>query len=138
MKMSMVLSGLVSVLLFAGVPLTMAQESKTEERHGSSTADTQRSRADADVTYGRIKELTPGKKVVIDVDNAIDKSFDLTDKDTRVTLAKSLRVGDPVKVTETDVKGKKTVHITAHSGGGVSHGDRSRTEERSQSDKDKK
>jgi hypothetical protein len=78
-----------------------------------------------DVTYGRVKELTAGQKVVIDVDNAIDKSFDLTDKDLTVKLAPGLKVGDPVKVTEYSVAGKtKRVQITHHSGGGVSHGDK--------------
>ena len=78
-----------------------------------------------DVTYGRVKELTPGQKVVIDVDNAIDKSFDLTDKDVAVKLASGLKVGDPVKITEHSVAGKtKSVQITKHAGGGVSHGDK--------------
>jgi hypothetical protein len=47
---------------------------------------------DADVTYGRVKELTAGQKVVIDIDNAPDKSFDLTNKDLTVKLAKDLKV----------------------------------------------
>jgi hypothetical protein len=78
-----------------------------------------------DVTYGRVKEITAGQKVVIDVDNAMDKSFDLTDKDVAVKLAPGLKVGDPVKVTEHSVAGKtKRVEITHHAGGGVSHGDK--------------
>jgi hypothetical protein len=78
-----------------------------------------------DVTYGRVKELTAGQKVVIDVDDAIDKSFDLTDKDVAVKLASGLKVGDPVKITERSVAGKtKSVQITRHAGGNVSHGDK--------------
>ena len=78
-----------------------------------------------DVTYGRIKELTAGQKVVIDVDNAIDKTFDLNDKDLSVKMGKGLKVGDPVKVNEHSVAGKtKSVQITKHSGGGVAHGDK--------------
>ena len=84
---------------------------------------TYRDRGDADVTYGRIKELNAGRKVVIDVDNAIDKSFDLTDNDESVNMAADLKVGDPVKVTEPKVNGKKTVEIIHHAGGGVRHGD---------------
>ena len=80
----------------------------------------------ADVTYGRVKELTPGQKVVIDVDNAPDKTFDLNDKDLHVTLASGLKVGDPVKVAEHSVMGKtKSVQITHHAGGGMKHGDKS-------------
>ena len=98
------------------------------ERDRTAATDTDRnpSKKDVDVTYGRIKELTAGKKVVIDVDDALDKDFDLTDKDIRVQLAKGLNVGDPVKVTETDKKGKKTVQIVRHTGGGVQHGDQER------------
>ena len=84
---------------------------------------TYRDSGDADVTYGRIKELNAGRKVVIDVDNAIDKSFDLTDNDESVNMAADLKVGDPVKVTEHKVNGKKTVQIIHHAGGGVRHGD---------------
>ena len=89
-------------------------------------ADTDKSmKGKPDVTYGRVKEITAGQKVVIDVDNAMDKSFDLTDKDVAVKLAPGLKVGDPVKVTEHSVAGKtKRVEITHHSGGGVSHGDK--------------
>ena len=50
---------------------------------------------DADVTYGRVKKLTPCQKVIIEVDNAVDKSYDLTDKDVKINSAKGLQVGDP-------------------------------------------
>lgn len=91
-------------------------------------ADT-RSRAtatkDKDVTYGRIKELTAGQKVVIDVDNAPDKTFELASKDVSVNLAKGLKVGDPVQVREHDVAGKTTsVKITKHTDKNVPHGDK--------------
>ena len=89
----------------------------------------------ADVTYGRIKELTAGQKVVVDVDNKMDKSYDLTDKDKTVHLASGLKVGDPVMVTEHDRNGKKMVDITRHSGEGVKHGDKTRAEEVEQNKK---
>jgi hypothetical protein len=80
---------------------------------------------DVDATFGRVKELTAGNKVVIDVDNSVDKTFDLTDKDLKVNLAKGLKVGDPVKIVEHEKLGKThTVTITKHSGGGVPHGDK--------------
>jgi hypothetical protein len=80
---------------------------------------------DADVTYGRVKEFTAGQKIVIDVDNAPDKEFEMTSKDVTVKVAKGLKVGDPVKVTEHEVMGKtKTVMIAKHSGGGMAHGDK--------------
>jgi ribosomal protein S17 len=73
----------------------------------------------ATVTYGKIKELTPSQKVVIEVKNAIDKRFELNDKDLTVNLDNELKVGDMVKVAETkSALGKtKSVTITKHTGG---------------------
>lgn len=83
-----------------------------------------------DVTYARVKEFTAGHKIVLDVDDAPDKSFDLTDKDTKVTVATGLKVGDPVKIVEKTVNGKTMVQISHHSGSAVKHGDKTRTEEK--------
>jgi hypothetical protein len=121
-----------SILLTGGSAMFGQATSPTPANPSGRTAA---ARTDADVTYGRIKELTAGQKVVIDVDNAVDKSFDLTDKDTTVKLAKGLKEGDPVQVTERDRNGKKTVQITRHSGGGVTHGDKSRTGETARPEK---
>ena len=66
-------------------------------------ARTEAKKAEGDVSYGRIKELTAASKVVVDIDDAPDKSFDLTDKDLTVKLGKDLKVGDTVKVTEHSV-----------------------------------
>jgi hypothetical protein len=80
-----------------------------------------------DVTYGRVKEFTPGQKIVIDVDNAPDKNFELTEKNVSFKLEKGLKVGDTIKVTERDAAGgKKTIEIVKHTGGGVKHGDSDR------------
>ena len=98
-------------------PSDKADKAGTRARASAKTTD-------ADVTYGRVKEFTAGQKIVIDVDNAPDKEFDMTDKDVAVKLAKGLKVGDPVKVTEHAELGKtKSVNIVKHSGGGVAHGD---------------
>jgi hypothetical protein len=112
------------LLIMLAAALTAAapanDKDKTEHRDRAATA---RSAADSDVTYGRIKEFHAGQKLVIDVDNALDKSFDLTDNDHRVNVAAGLKLGDPVKVTEREVNGKNTVHIVKHTGGNVQHGD---------------
>ena len=114
---SLLLSG--ATALFGQATTPPADAHKTETR-----AQTDVKKMDADVTYGRIKEFTAGQKVV-DVDNAVDKSFDLTAKDVTVKMGKGLKVGDPVKVVEHEVAGKtKSVAITKHSGGGVAHGDK--------------
>ena len=87
-------------------------------------------RADHDATYGRVKEFTAGQKIVIDVDNAPDKDYDLSDKNIGFKLQKGLKVGDPVKITEHDAAGKKkTIEIAKHSGGGVKHGDSDRKQQ---------
>jgi len=115
-----------SVLLSAATALFgQATPAPAERGQANQRARADTKKTDTDVTYGRVKELTPGQKVVIDVDNAVDKSFDMTDKDLTVKLAKGLKVGDPVKVTEHEVLGKtKSVTIAKHAGGGVVHGDK--------------
>ena len=104
--------------MLAGQAPTPADQAETRAR-------TEAKKAEGDVSYGRIKEVTAGQKVVIDVDDAPDKSFDLTDKDLTVKLGKDLKVGDTVKVTEHSVLGKtKSAMIAKHTGGGVTHGDK--------------
>ena len=110
-------------MMLAGGPAAFAQEPAPLPPQANT-------KPKVDITYARVKEFTAGQKIVLDVDNAMDKSFDLTDKDTKVTLAKGLKVGDPVKVTERTVNGKKVVDIIHHSGGGVKHGDKTRSEEK--------
>jgi len=84
-----------------------------------------------DATYGRVKELAAGQKIVIDVDNAPDKNYDLKDKDTTFKLAKGLKVGDPVKITEHDMAGqKKTIEIAKDTRTDVKHGDSDRKQEK--------
>ena len=116
---------LAATLVLFGAGELMAQATPADKEHGTSTKERAKAAVtDADVSYGRIKELTAGQKVIIDVDNAVDKTFDLADRDLKVKLAKGLKVGDTVKVNEHEVAGKTTaVTITKHSGGGVAHGD---------------
>jgi hypothetical protein len=116
---------LSTALLVFGASALFGQATTPSEHATGAKARAKAAVADADVTYGRIKELTAGQKVVIDVDNAVDKTFDLTDKNVAVKLAKGLKVGDPVKVNEHEVAGKtKSVTITKHAGGGMAHGDK--------------
>jgi hypothetical protein len=88
----------------------------------------------ATVTYGRVKEITPAK-VLVDVANAPDKSFDLTDRDKTFHVASGLKVGDPVMISERKINGKDVVDITEHSGGGVKHGAKTHDEEVKQAPK---
>lgn len=120
---------LASALLVGGAAIA---KNKAQDTQQSTTATTQseehsqtatKTREKADVTYGRIKELQAGQKVVVDIDNHPDKSFDLTDKDTKVNMPSSLKVGDPVKITERDQNGKKMVRI-ARDTSAVKHGDK--------------
>ena len=108
--MKSVLPIVVTSLLLAGGSVLLAQAPGAATTH----PDTKMAKNKPDVSYGRVKEITAGQKVVIDVDNAVDKSFDLTDKDVAVKLAPGLKVGDPVKITEHSVAGKtKSVRLRA-------------------------
>ena len=118
---------LKTALLILGASALFAQVATTapDREHAGTKAKVKAAATDVDVSYGRVKELTAGQKVVIDIDNAVDKTFDLSDKDVSVKLAKGLKVGDPVKVNEREVAGKtKSVTISKHAGGGVAHGDK--------------
>ena len=116
---------LMTVVLACGTMVFETLAVAADEKTSSAKAKVKAAVSDTDVTYGRIKELVPGQKVVIDIDNAPDKTFDLADQDLRVTLAKGLKVGDPVKVNEHEIAGKtKSVTVTKHAGGGVAHGDK--------------
>jgi hypothetical protein len=97
---------------------------KAEHAGSKAKANMKAAVSDKDVTYGRIKELTAGKKVVINVDNAPDKTFEMASKDVKVRMGKGLKAGDPVKIQEHEVAGvTKSVIITKHTGSGVTHGD---------------
>jgi len=112
------------VLACCGAVFTNAADNKADRAADETKSRARAAVSDKDVTYGRIKELTSGQKVVINVDNAPDKTFEFHDKDVAVHLAKGLKVGDPVKVQESEVAVKtKAVTITKHTGGGVTHGD---------------
>src|SRR5688500_9921226 len=99
---------LTTALVLAGGSLALGQQPTTPPAdRGSATENTKARAADAAsneaVNFGTVKEYTAGKKVVIDIDNAPDKSFDLTDKDLKITMADTVKVGDTVKVTEHSV-----------------------------------
>ena len=118
-------SFLTTSLVLSCATILAGQTPTPPPGHSETRARTEAKKAEGDVSYGRIKELTAASNVVIDIDDAPDKSFDMTDKDLTVKLGKGLKVGDTVKVTEHSVLGKtKTVTIAKHSGGGVTHGDK--------------
>src|ERR1700741_3348746 len=76
--------------------------------------------AKSETTLAHVKEFDVGKKIVLDVENAIDKSYDLTKPDPDVKVAAGLKVGDAVKVTEQEIGGKKTVEIALDASAGKS------------------
>lgn len=113
--------------LLAGGTLLMGQDNNRPRAESQGQAERTEK---ANVTFARVKEFNAGKKLVLDVDDAIDKSFDLTQTDPTVKVPAGLKVGDPVKVTENTVNGKKSVDIALDAEGGAKHGDKDRVEER--------
>jgi Cu/Ag efflux protein CusF len=109
---------LVHITKYSGaMPDTRASDRTTPmtDAYGGAAAGA-RGRGTDDATYGTVKELRAGNEITINVDNMPDKSFDLNSQDERVVVASGLKVGDHVKVVEREQNGKKTVHITKHSG----------------------
>ena len=117
---------IAAVLLFGGT-LLMGQDTSRARVEGQGQADRI---ANPEVTFARVKEFNAGKKLVLDVDNAVDKSFDLSKSDPTVNVPAGLKVGDPVKITEHTVNGKKTFDVAMDSEGGAKHGDKTRSEEK--------
>jgi hypothetical protein len=126
-------TALLCGLLLGGTAALSAQapqnSPETTPRANTPQQSAERTTTDKDATYGRVKEFTAGQKLVIDVDNAPDKSYDLA-KDKDVVMAPGLKVGDPVKITESDVNGKKTVNIAMENNPNVQHGDKTQEQER--------
>jgi hypothetical protein len=98
---------LFTVLVFAGAVPALPQEA------GKSPSDqTQsRSRKEPGATYGKIKDVKAGEKIVIAIDGAPDKTYSLADAKRTITVAEGLAIGDAVKVLETDNKNAKSVQI---------------------------
>ena len=112
-------------LVVAGSLSVPAQQAKspTPQPDDVLSAKTEKS-ADVDLVYGRIKELKGGQKIVIQVDNAPDKTYNLAGKDKAVTVADALAVGDRVKVMESkETKGVQIVRDVK-----ADQGERSRTD----------
>jgi hypothetical protein len=66
---------------------------------------------DTEAVYGRIKDVKAGERIVVQVNNAPDKTYNLNDAKKTVRLAEGLAVGDRVKVLESEVKGNHSVQI---------------------------
>jgi hypothetical protein len=114
-------------LLTTGALWVPAQQAKSPDPRPDEVlkAATEKS-GDVELLYGRIKELKGGQKIVIQVDNGPDKTYNLADKDKSIKVAEALAIGDPVKVMES--KDSKGVQIVRDVKAG--QGQRSRSEEK--------
>jgi hypothetical protein len=101
-----------TLALLAGT-LLIGSSSALPQEAGKPTPDQViKTTKDDGATYGKIKDVKKGDKIVIAVDGAPDKSYSLGDPKRSITVAEDLAVGDPVKVLETnDKKGAKSVQI---------------------------
>ena len=83
------------------------------------------SKKNTDAIYGRIKNVTSGQKIVIEVDKAPDKTYNLADPKRTVRVAEGLAVGDSVRVLESKTKGVEAVDIVRNVGGDTEQRSRS-------------
>jgi len=112
-------------LFFASALSIPAQQAKSPAAQPDEVlkAATEKSE-DVELVYGRIKELKDGQKIVIQIDNAPDKTYNLADKNRTIKVAEALAVGDPVKIIES--KQSRGVQIVRNVK--ADQGQRSRTE----------
>lgn len=106
-----------NIAMIAGLILTSgfvvtAQETQNPTPRPDQIDTTRPEKAtEVEAVHGKIKEVRAGEKIVIDVDNAPDKTYNLADEKRTVRVAEGLAIGDPVKVLESDVEGNKAVEI---------------------------
>ena len=103
---------LLSVLMLSGALFAGAQDAQgptpQPDKIDTKAVD---SNKNTDAIYGRIKNVTTGQKIVIEVDKGKDKTYNLADPKAVVRVAEGLAVGDPVKVLESKTKGNRSVDI---------------------------
>jgi hypothetical protein len=110
------------LILACGLPAAAQQQpDRSTEENRKRTAD------DVKVIYGKLKEVTKGSKVVVQLEQSPDRTFDLKDKDTSVNIAEGLAVGDHVKVSESKKNGRHHVEIARQTAG--TDGERSRSQD---------
>lgn len=93
---------------------THDDQTKSQTRTGTATDRAGTTDADQDTWIGRVKEYNPGRSLKLDIKNAIDKSFDLQDRDMQVQVHPDVKVGSMVKVTQTEQDGKKLLDVQPH------------------------
>jgi hypothetical protein len=75
-------------------------------------------KTDVDTVIGKVESFEPGKSIKVSVPGTIitSKSFDLSGKDITANVPSGIKVGDWVRVRETDAdNGHKTIAVTRSS-----------------------
>jgi hypothetical protein len=114
-------------LLIGSALSVPAQQTKSPDPHPDEVLKVATEKNEnVDLVYGRIKELKGGQKIVIEIDNAPDKTYNLADKDRTIKVAESLAIGDFVKIMESkEGKGVQIVRDVK-----AEQGQRSRTDQK--------
>ena len=103
---------LLSALVLSSAVFLGAQEAQsptpTPDKIDTKAVDENKN---TDAIYGKIKNVTTGQKIVIDVDKGRDKTYNLADPKVTIRVAEGLAVGDSVKVLENKTKGNRSVDI---------------------------
>ena len=99
-----------SFLLVSSPPAT-TQQNKTATPTPDGVAAEAASDKSGNVTYGRIKQVQAGQKIVISVENGKDQTYNLSSPRTGISVAEGLAVGDAVKILESKQKNARSVQI---------------------------
>jgi hypothetical protein len=100
---------LFTAMIIGGSGFAAQQQSSNPTPSPESVVDQAKNQAGA--KYGRIKEVKDKQKIVIDIENGGDKTYNLADAKMTIDIAEGLAVGDKVKVLETKKKGAQSVQI---------------------------
>ena len=92
-----------------------SQDSSETKQQTKTTTNSGTSKSNADIVFGKVESYEPGKTIKVSVPGTIitSKSFDLSGKDITANVPGNIKVGDWVRVRETDdTNGHKMVTVS--------------------------
>jgi FKBP-type peptidyl-prolyl cis-trans isomerase len=94
-----------------------SQESSEQTQQTKTTTNSGTKKTNADTVVGKVESFDPGKSIKVSVPGTIitSKTFDLSGKDLTANVPSNIKVGDWVRVRETDESNGHKVVTVSHS-----------------------
>jgi len=94
-----------------------SQSSSEQTQQTKTTTSSGTSKMNADTVVGKVESFEPGKSIKVSVPGTIitSKTFDLSGKDLTANVPSNIKVGDWVRVRETDESNGHKLVTVSHS-----------------------